>query len=76
VKGLSIESNVMKWVNRYQTNECTIFWKYIIQTIDTSSLEAFFKIVNINNALEFNTFEDALEAGIKKALETILEKGE
>lgn len=76
VKLVSVESQVVKWFNRNQTNECSIFWKYIITSIDISSEETFYSIVDFDNGLEFNTYEEALEAGIKKALEIILEKGE
>lgn len=71
VKLVSVESQVVKLFNRNQTNDCSIFWKYIITSIDISSEETFSKIVDFDNGLEFNTYEEALEAGIKKALEII-----
>ena len=74
VKLISVEINVIRWFNRYQTNECTIFWKYIILSIDTSSQEAFYRIVDIDNGFEFNTCEEASEAGVKKALKIITSK--
>ena len=71
VKLVSVESQVVKLFNRNQTNDYSIFWKYIITYIDISSEETFSKIANFDNCLEFNTYEEALEAGIKKALEII-----
>jgi len=81
VKNISVEAKSFRWVNRYQDDKYTVTYRHELWPIDTSiipSEEDKFIRYTLDCAcdIEFQTYEQALEAGIKKTLELILEKGE
>lgn len=81
VKNVSIEVKTCRWVNRHQDGKYTVSYRHELWPIDTSIVpndEDKFICYTIDYAcnIEFQTYEEALEAGIKKALELILEKEE
>ena len=80
VKNVSIEVKTCRWVNRHKDGKYTVSYRHELWPIDTSIVpnnENKFICYTIDYAcdIEFQTYEEALEAGIKKALEIILEKG-
>jgi len=81
VKKISVEVKTLRWVNRNQDGKYTVSYRHELWPIDTSIIpdgEDKFIRYTIDCAcdIEFQTYEEAQESGIKKALEIILEKGE
>jgi len=81
VKKISVEVKTRRWVNRYQDGKYTVSYTYELWPIDTSIVpndDDKFSHYTIYYAcnIEFQTYEEAKEAGEKKTLELILEKGE
>ena len=77
VKKISVEAKTCCWVNRYQDGKYTISYIYEICTIDTSILpnkeDKFIRYtIDCAHNIEFQTYEEALDAGINKTLEIIL----
>ena len=79
VKNISVEAKSFRWVNRYQDDKYTVTYRHELWPIDTSiipSEEDKFIRYTLDCAcdIEFQTYEQALEAGIKKCLTLLLEE--
>jgi len=79
VKNISVEAKSFRWVNRYQDGKYTVTYRHELWPIDTSiihSEEDKFIRYTLDCAcdIEFQTYEQALEAGIKKCLTLLLEE--
>ena len=80
IKKISVEVKTCRWVNRHKDGKYTVSYRHELWPINTSIVpnnEDKFIRYTIDYAcnIEFQTYEEAQEAGIKKALELILEKG-
>lgn len=81
VNNVSVEVKTLRWVNRYQDGKYTVSYIHELWSIDTSIIpnkeDKFNRYTTdcVYNT-EYQTYEEALEAGINKALEIILDGGE
>ena len=68
VKFAEVDAKVIRWFNRNPSNEYSVVWKYSITTRE-DSFNKFCHIYDSTEFKEFDSYEEALEAGIKKYLE-------